>query len=96
MQALLKAGADVNETIRPEEASGPRPASGAGAPRPGTSALASGRQSTRTSNSRPFFSKRAPTRTPIGRGYTPLHICQSGPQARRRRQRSRSARLRQR
>ncbi|HYZ86358.1 MAG TPA: ankyrin repeat domain-containing protein [Bryobacteraceae bacterium] len=38
-EALLQAGADVNETIRPREASGPRPASGAGAPREGTTAL---------------------------------------------------------
>ena len=39
VRALLHAGADANETIQTRKASGPRPASGAGAPRPGTSAL---------------------------------------------------------
>jgi dTDP-4-amino-4,6-dideoxygalactose transaminase len=39
VRALLAAGADVNATIQPGEAGGPRPASGAGAPRTGTSAL---------------------------------------------------------
>jgi ankyrin repeat protein len=39
VQALVKAGADVNETIQTRQADGKRPASGAGAPRPGTSAL---------------------------------------------------------
>ena len=39
VKALLKAGADVNEIIETRKASGPRPASGAGVPRPGTSAL---------------------------------------------------------
>jgi uncharacterized protein len=36
---LLKAGADASEIIETRQASGPRPASGAGVPRPGTSAL---------------------------------------------------------
>jgi uncharacterized protein len=39
VQALLKAGADVNDSIETHKASGPRPASGAGGPRPGTTAL---------------------------------------------------------
>jgi ankyrin repeat protein len=39
VRVLLKAGADVNETIHTGQASGPRPASGAGVPRPGNSAL---------------------------------------------------------
>jgi uncharacterized protein len=39
VRVLLKAGADVNETIQTQQTSGPRPASGAGVPRPGTSAL---------------------------------------------------------
>jgi uncharacterized protein len=39
VRVLLKAGADVNETIHTSQASGPRPASGAGVPRPGNSAL---------------------------------------------------------
>ena len=39
VRTLLKAGADVNETIETQKSSGPRPASGAGVPRPGTSAL---------------------------------------------------------
>ena len=38
-QALLKAGVDVNETIQTRLGPGSRPASGAGAPRIGTSAL---------------------------------------------------------
>jgi uncharacterized protein len=39
VRVLLKAGADVNETIQTQQDSGPRPASGAGVPRPGNSAL---------------------------------------------------------
>ena len=39
VNVLLKAGVDVNETIQARKAPGPRPASGAGAPRTGTSAL---------------------------------------------------------
>jgi ankyrin repeat protein len=39
VQALLKAGADVNETVQTNQAGGPKIASGAGAPRVGTSAL---------------------------------------------------------
>jgi ankyrin repeat protein len=39
VKTLLKAGVDVNEVIETRKASGPRPASGAGVPRPGTSAL---------------------------------------------------------
>jgi uncharacterized protein len=39
VRVLLTAGADVNDTIQPSRASGPRPASGAGSPRPGTTAL---------------------------------------------------------
>lgn len=39
VKSLLKAGVDVNAPITPAVAPGPRPASGAGAPRPGLSAL---------------------------------------------------------
>jgi ankyrin repeat protein len=39
VRVLLEAGADPNMTIQTREASGPRPASGAGVPRPGNSAL---------------------------------------------------------
>jgi ankyrin repeat protein len=39
VRVLLRAGVDVNETIQTQAASGPRIASGAGAPRPGNSAL---------------------------------------------------------
>ncbi|MSV30233.1 MAG: ankyrin repeat domain-containing protein [Bryobacterales bacterium] len=39
VRALLKAGADVNETVRAEQNTGTKLASGAGAPRNGTSAL---------------------------------------------------------
>lgn len=39
VQALLKAGVDVNDKIVTRQDGGKRPASGAGAPRPGTSAL---------------------------------------------------------
>ncbi len=39
MQALLKAGVDVNETVQARKGPGARPASGAGSPRVGTSAL---------------------------------------------------------
>lgn len=39
VRALLKAGADVNETIQTRQTDGRRPASGAGAPRAGASAL---------------------------------------------------------
>jgi len=39
VRTLLKAGANVNEVIETRQASGPRPASGAGVPRPATSAL---------------------------------------------------------
>ncbi|MCU1261501.1 MAG: ankyrin-related protein [Bryobacterales bacterium] len=38
-QALLKAGADVNETVQTSQGTGPKIASGAGAPKVGTSAL---------------------------------------------------------
>lgn len=39
VQALLKAGVDVNETVQARKGPGARPASGAGSPRVGTSAL---------------------------------------------------------
>jgi len=39
VRVLLKAGSDVNESIQSRKASGPRPASGAGAPRAGLTAL---------------------------------------------------------
>lgn len=39
VRVLLKAGADVNETVQTQQSSGPRPASGAGVPRAGNSAL---------------------------------------------------------
>jgi len=39
VRVFLKAGVDVNESIETQKTSGPRPASGAGVPRPGTTAL---------------------------------------------------------
>ncbi|MBC7927488.1 MAG: ankyrin repeat domain-containing protein, partial [Bryobacteraceae bacterium] len=73
VRALLKAGADVNDTIRPAEASGPRPASGAGAPRPGTSAL-----HIAVTNGHfelaAFLLEAGATPNAIEVGYAPLHI----------------------
>jgi ankyrin repeat protein len=39
VRTLLKAGANINAPVRPRKSSGPRPASGAGWPREGTTAL---------------------------------------------------------
>ena len=80
VRALLKAGADVNETIRTRSTrSGP--ASGAGVPRPGTSALhlAVGNAHFELAA---FLLDAGADPNAIGPGYTPLHIDHVGPQSR--------------
>lgn len=73
VRVLLKAGADVNDTIRPAEASGPRPASGAGAPRPGNSALHLATVNGHFDLGSLLLEAGADPNA-IGVGYAPLHI----------------------
>jgi ankyrin repeat protein len=73
VKALLKAGADVNDTIQPVEASGPRPASGAGAPRPGNSALHLAAVNGHFELGS-FLLEAGANPNAIGVGYAPLHI----------------------
>jgi ankyrin repeat protein len=73
VRVLLQAGADVNETIETQRPSGPRPASGAGVPRPGTSALhlavVNGHFELATALLEAGANPNA-----SGPGYTPLHV----------------------
>lgn len=72
VKVLLEAGADVNDIIETRQASGPRPASGAGAPRPGTSALHIAVVNGHFELAALLLDKGAnPNAT--GPGYTPLH-----------------------
>ena len=71
-EVLLKAGVDVNETIETQKASGPRPASGAGVPRPGVSALHFAVLNGHFELAAYLLSKDANPNA-IGVGYTPLH-----------------------
>ena len=93
VRALLKAGADVNETI-PAQTSGREPARRRGTPPPGTSALHLAVDERSLSSLRRILLDAGADPNAIGPGYTALHII-PGPQARRRRQRSGAAGLRQ-
>lgn len=73
VKALLKAGADVNDTIQTGLASGPRPASGAGVPRPGNSALHLAVVNGHFELAAALLEAGADPNA-IGVGYTPLHI----------------------
>ena len=73
VRALLKAGADVNETIQARNSAGRRPASGAGAPRPGTSALHLAVANAHFELAAILLDAGADPNA-NGPGYTPLHI----------------------
>jgi ankyrin repeat protein len=73
VRVLLKAGADVNETIQTQQASGPRPASGAGVPRPGNSALHLAVVNGHFELAAMLLDAGANPNA-AGVGYTPLHI----------------------
>ncbi|HBY60689.1 MAG TPA: hypothetical protein DEH78_12760 [Solibacterales bacterium] len=73
VEALLKAGARVNETIQPRQAPGPRPASGAGAPRAGVSALHIAAGNAHFDLAMRLLAVGADPNA-IGPGYAPLHM----------------------
>jgi uncharacterized protein len=73
VRLLLSKGADVNETIETQQASGPRPASGAGVPRPGNSALHLAVVNGHFELAAMLLDRGADPNA-IGVGYTPLHI----------------------
>ena len=95
VRALLKAGADVNETIQPPPLPDEESAGIHGAPARGHQRPAPGGRQRALSNWPPSCSMPAPIPNAAGPGYTALHVDHLGPQARRRRQRSRAGRLRQ-
>jgi len=73
VRVLLKAGADVNQKIDPRQLPGGRPASGAGAPRAGTTALhlAVGNAHFELAA---FLLEAGADPNAIGPGYAPLHM----------------------
>ncbi|HET8549629.1 MAG TPA: ankyrin repeat domain-containing protein, partial [Bryobacteraceae bacterium] len=73
VKALLKAGATVNETIQPRQLPGPRPASGAGAPRAGTSALHLAVANAHYELAAMLLDAGADPNA-AGPGYTPIHM----------------------
>lgn len=73
VRTLLKAGADPNETVASRQAAGPRPASGAGVPRPGTTALHIAVVNAHFDLAALLLDAGADPNA-IGVGYTPLHI----------------------
>jgi ankyrin repeat protein len=73
VRVLLRAGADVNETIETQQASGPRPASGAGVPRAGNSALHLAVVNGHFELAAMLLDAGADPNA-AGVGYTPLHI----------------------
>jgi uncharacterized protein len=73
VRALLRAGADVNETIQPRQSPGSRPASGAGPPRAGSSALHLAVANAHFELAALLLEAGADP-NPSGPGYTPLHM----------------------
>jgi uncharacterized protein len=73
VRTLLEAGANVNEVIETNQASGPRPASGAGIPRPGNSALHLAVVNGHFELAAMLLDAGADPNA-AGVGYTPLHI----------------------
>ena len=73
VRALLKAGADVNETIQKQKTDGTKLASGAGAPRVGTSALHLAVANAHCELAAILLDAGANPNA-IGPGYTPLHV----------------------
>jgi ankyrin repeat protein len=73
VRALLKAGANVNETIETRQGGGPRPASGAGVPRPGNTALHLAVVNGHFELAAMLLDAGADPNA-AGVGYTPLHI----------------------
>jgi uncharacterized protein len=74
VQALLDAGADVNETVEPHKATGPaRPASGAGWPRAGESALLLAAANAHFELAA-FLLDRGADPNAAASGYTALHV----------------------
>jgi uncharacterized protein len=76
VKALLRAGANLNETIQPRQGPGPRPASGAGAPRAGTSALHLAVANAHYELATMLLDAGADPNA-SGPGYTPLHMLAS-------------------
>ena len=73
VRSLLNAGADVNETVQTTQTSGPRPASGAGVPRPGNSALHLAVVNGHFELAAMLLDAGADPNA-AGVGYTPLHV----------------------
>lgn len=73
VRLLLKSGADPNETVQTQQTSGPRPASGAGVPRPGNSALHLAVVNGHFELAAMLMDAGANPNA-AGPGYTPLHI----------------------
>ena len=73
VRTLLKRGADVNEAVEPHKSSGPRPASGAGWPRAGESALLLAAANAHFELAA-FLLDQGADPNAAGAGYTPLHI----------------------
>ncbi|MDX2150724.1 MAG: ankyrin repeat domain-containing protein [Bryobacteraceae bacterium] len=72
-QALLKAGARINDPVQPRQAPGPRPASGAGAPRAGTTALHLATANAHFELGLRLLEAGADPNA-LGPGYAPLHM----------------------
>jgi uncharacterized protein len=73
VQALLKSGVDVNETVQTHQAPGPKLASGAGAPKVGTSALLLAVTNAHFELAAKLLDAGADANA-IGNGYTALHM----------------------
>jgi ankyrin repeat protein len=73
VRALLKAGADVNEKLEAHKSGGPRPASGAGVPRPGISPLVLAVSNAHFELASYLLDAGADPNS-AGAGYTALHV----------------------
>jgi ankyrin repeat protein len=73
VRTLLKAGADINQAVEARKPSGPRPASGAGAPRNGTTALHLAVGNAHYDLAA-FLLENGANPNAIGVGYAPLHM----------------------
>jgi len=73
VQALIKAGVDANESVQTRQGAGPRPASGAGGPRVGTSALVLAALNAHYELAAKLLEAGADPNA-AGAGYTALHV----------------------